>query len=294
MNPKRLFLLAVGLLAAVFSAHAQTSVWKISKGEHSLYLGGTSHLLRPSDFPLPPEFDTAYAAASAVYFETDLRRAMSPEMQQIVMQRGMFTDESTLQSALSPEAWQAVQEYCATNGLPIEQLMKFRPWLFVTMISVQEVQKLGVTQEGVDLHYLQRAMADGKKLGQLEAFERQVEFLTSMGAGQESAMIVQVLTDLGELPEQFAAMLKAWRSGDMDTLDKLVNDEMRAKYPGLYESLLVERNRNWIPEIERLVASPEVEFVLAGVGHMAGPDGLLALLEQRDYTVEQVNASNAR
>jgi hypothetical protein len=33
---------------------AESSVWKIQKDNSVMYLGGTFHLLRPSDFPLPP------------------------------------------------------------------------------------------------------------------------------------------------------------------------------------------------------------------------------------------------
>jgi uncharacterized protein YbaP (TraB family) len=294
MNLKRLFPCVVAMCATAFVAHSQTSVWKITKGDNSLYLGGTSHLLRSSDFPLPAEFDQAYDAASVVYFETDIKRIISPEMQQIVMQRGMFTDEKTLETALSPGAWKAVQDYCTKNGLPVAQLIKFRPWLFTMFVSVMELEKLGVSQAGADLHYFNRATEGGKSLGALESFESHIDFVTGMGAGQESEMILQSLEDLNELPEKLGALLNAWREGDTATLDRLINAELRAKYPKIYTSLIVERNNNWVPILEKLAGTPETEFVLAGVGHMAGPEGLLAQLEQRGYTVEQVKARVAK
>jgi hypothetical protein len=289
MHLKRLLPLAAAF-AATLALNAQTSVWKVSQGNRVLYLGGTSHLLRPADFPLPPEFDEAYAAASAVYFETDLKRVLSPEMQQVVMQRGMLADEQTLQSVVSTEAWQAIQVYCQTRGMPVAQVLKFRPWLFLTVISMVEIQKLGVTQAGVDLHFFQRATAERKAIGQLESFESQIDYITSMGAGHESEMILQSLEDLAELPEKVPQLLRGWRDGDMRVLDALMHDEMRTKHPAIYASLLVERNNHWLGVLERLIASPEVELVLVGVGHMAGPDGLLAQLRGRGYEVEQVRA----
>jgi uncharacterized protein YbaP (TraB family) len=59
-------------------------------------------------------------------------------------------------------------------------------------------------------------------------------------------------------------------------------------YPELYASMLADRNRRWIPQIETLLKTPEVEFVLVGVAHAAGDDGVLKLLEAQGYTVEQV------
>jgi uncharacterized protein YbaP (TraB family) len=294
MNLKRLFLCVVAMCATAFIAHSQSSVWKITKGDNSLFLGGTFHLLRSSDFPLPAEFDHAYDATSAVYFETDFKRIISPEMQQIVMQRGMFTDESTLETVLSAEAWAAVQDYCTKSGMQVAQLMKFRPWLFIMMVSVMELQKLEVSQAGVDLHFFQRATAGGRSLGELESFESHIDFVTGMGAGHESEMILQSLEDLKELPGQLGELLRAWREGDTATLDRLINGELRAKHPKIHASLIVERNNNWVAVLENLVATPEVEFVLAGVGHMAGPEGLLEQLKQRGYTVEQIKAPVAK
>ena len=42
--------LLVALLPTVLIA--ESSVWKVSKGEQSLYIGGTCHILRSADYPL--------------------------------------------------------------------------------------------------------------------------------------------------------------------------------------------------------------------------------------------------
>jgi uncharacterized protein YbaP (TraB family) len=47
----------------------QTSVWKISSGNNVLYLGGTIHVLRESDYPLPEAFGSAFEKSSIVVFE---------------------------------------------------------------------------------------------------------------------------------------------------------------------------------------------------------------------------------
>lgn len=42
---------------------AETSLWRVSKGESELFIGGTIHLLGASDYPLPKEFEAAYKKA---------------------------------------------------------------------------------------------------------------------------------------------------------------------------------------------------------------------------------------
>ena len=48
-----------------------TSLWVARNGAHKVYLAGTIHLLRASDYPLPRAFDAAYANSTALYFELD-------------------------------------------------------------------------------------------------------------------------------------------------------------------------------------------------------------------------------
>lgn len=269
---------------------AQSSVWKVTRGAHTLYLGGTLHLLRPSDFPLPAEFDAAFAASATLVFEADITRLQSPEMQQIVAVHGVFADGRTLEKALTPKAWKAVQDYCAKSGMPIAQVSQYKPWLFTIIVTAIELQKAGISTEGVDLHYFNRARAAGKPTSALETFEQQVDFLVNMGAGHESEMIINSLEELAETPRILGEVLEAWRAGDMARLDKLLLRDARTKYPTIFKDLIVDRNNAWLPKLDALLKSPEVEFVLVGAGHLAGAEGLLTRLRRRGYAIEQIKA----
>ena len=47
--------------------------WKVTDtAGHTLYLAGSVHALRPSDYPFPAPYEQAYAASSSLAFETDL------------------------------------------------------------------------------------------------------------------------------------------------------------------------------------------------------------------------------
>ncbi len=59
------------------------------------------------------------------------------------------------------------------------------------------------------------------------------------------------------------------------------NADGRAKYPAIFKSLLVDRNKAWLPKPEELLRTAEVEFVLVSAGHMPGSEGLLAQLRAR-------------
>jgi uncharacterized protein YbaP (TraB family) len=280
-------------LAFVFAttAVAQSSVWTAMKGDRVVYLGGTCHMLRPSDFPLPPEFDQAYAAAESVYFETDLEAMSSPEVQMDILAQGMFADGGTLQDVLSDETWQAITGYCENNGLPLEAFAQMKPWMFALTLGVLEQQKLGMAEEGVDLIYHKQAKEDGKPTHGLESVEHHIGFLTSLADGQEDELILSTLQDLEEAPQLIDDLVAAWRAGDLEGIDSLFLAEMREEFPRIYHDLIVGRNEAWLPQIEALFETPEVELVLAGVGHFAGPDSLLDALREAGCEITQIDGS---
>ena len=83
-------------------------------------------------------------------------------------------------------------------------------------------------------------------------------------------------------------MTLAWRSGDLEALEELAGTPLREQFPRVYQSLLVARNNAWMPQIESMAGSPEIELVLVGALHLAGEDGLLAQLARRGYLIRQM------
>jgi len=288
---KILLLVSALLLLGTGSGAAQTSVWKVTSGDRTLFLGGTFHLLRATDFPLPPEYATAFAASETLCFEVDLAEMQSPRVMGMILGQGMYTDGTTLQSKLTPEAWAAIEAHCARAKIPVAQINTMKPWMFILQIAMMELLKMGVTDQGVDTRLHRDGLAAGKKMAALETIDEQIGFMIHGAEGHESEYVITSLEELGSIHEQFGRMIAAWRSGDVVALDDLLSREMREKYPEMFDLLIVQRNRNWMPKIEAMLASEPVEFVLVGAGHMVGDEGLIAQLRARGATVEQLVAA---
>ena len=281
-------LLALSFVFSVQSAVADSAVWQVSSGANTVYLGGTVHLLRPSDYPLPQEYEQAYQASNEIYFETDIGAMSDISVQTQMLQQLTYQDERTLQSVLSEEAYTALSEYISGTGMPMMMMEKFKPGMVISTLQVLEFQRIGVTPQGVDMYFNTRAVGDAKSLGQLETIMEQIGFLASMGEGNESEFILLSLEDLEETAEVMDDMIAAWREGNNDRLADLFVNEMRNEAPELYDSLLRQRNLNWIPQIEQMLQDDDTEFVLVGAAHLVGSDGLLELLQAKGYSVNQL------
>lgn len=267
---------------------AETSLWRISHGEKSLNLGGSVHLLGQGDYPLPDEFEQAFRESSMLVFETDMSGLNKPEAKIGLAKRLMYQDGTTLKSKIKPSTYQALARYCRSVGFPVSALASMKPSLVVLTLTVAKLNKMGVASgSGVDQFFLQKAQKQGKPTAGLESLETQMATLESMGAGQEDALILSTLKDLKKTDVFVSKITQAWRTGDLEKMEKLGIQPMQRDFPKLKQSLLTSRNQAWLAKIEQMLKTPEQEFILVGALHLAGEQGLLTLLQKRGYQIQQ-------
>ena len=283
--------ITVSIALVVFSctwASAESSVWKAQKGNSVIYLGGTFHILRETDYPLPPEFDKAYKASEIVVFETDIEKLQDPATQQMLLAKAMYADGSTIDKHLSAKAYGELSAYCEANGIPLQAFSQFKPSMLMLTLTIMEFMKLGVTQQGVDMFFHEQANKDKKVVEGLESVDEQINYVASMADGNEDEFVTYSLKDLKTIKEQFNTFANAWRKGDTGKLDELMVTELKTQQPRLYKKLIIDRNRNWLPLIDTRKKPPRTKFVLVGVGHLVGPDGILEALKKKGYKVNKL------
>lgn len=282
-----ILLILFGLHSSIF---ARSSVWKISDGDHTLYFGGTIHLLRANDYPLPAEFDTAYAKADYVVFETDLSPSQSLSLQRRLAQKMVMPAGQTLSERLDTKTYAELKDYLRAHHLPLAQFERLEPWAVMLMLTHFKLSEIGIDQNGVDSHFSKRSHDDGKPQRFLETADDQIDIITSIGDGEENQMILQTLDDMKELKELMAWMLMDWRNGTMESLEKELVLRMKTQSPKMYHHILQSRNEAWMPKLIEMVEGKEVGFVLVGTMHLLGPDGVLERFRARGYRVEYLQA----
>ncbi|MGS2720020.1 TraB/GumN family protein [Paraglaciecola aestuariivivens] len=286
MNFKKFAVLGVSLVLA--SAVQAASVWKVSGKEHSLYIGGTIHVLTPDDYPLPKEYDLAFAQADKLVFETDIAAINTPAFGQKMMSLMMFNDGTTINQVLDPQTYKNLAIYLSSKNLPMQAFASHKPSLLAISLTFLELQALGYTSEGVDKFYSDKALQAGKPQFWLETPDEQLNFIANLGKDDPSAMIDYTLKDLQKMPNSFNALHNTWLKGDMQGMAEVGILSFKADYPQIYKDLLVTRNENWMPKIKNMLSDQPVEFILVGALHLAGPDSVLTKLKAQGYKVEKL------
>ena len=279
----------ISLSVVTLTAAADSSVWKVSSGDNLLYVGGTLHVLRQKDYPLPVEFGRAYQAADTLIFETDIAQLHSPEVMQKMQQAMRYPEGiSGLDKRVSAALYQRIVKVWSQYGLPVEVLSGLRPSGIVITLTLLNLRQIGVDAQGIDDFYHSRATAEGKPVAGLESVDQQIRLLAGMGAGDEEKFMRMSLDELEESGRVINEMVDAWRRGSLVDLERLVIDDMRRESPAAFRVLMVDRNQKWLPQIETMLHNRPVEFVLVGSAHLAGKEGLIYQLQQRGYRVEPV------
>jgi len=274
------------------SAHAQSSVWQISKGNDSLFIGGTVHILPKAEMPLPAEFGHAYEQADTIIFEAPVPDPADTNAQMQMLGALSYTNNETLSQKLEPEVKVSLENKLGEFGANLAKLDGFRPAMVSIVLMSMELQKQNLMGEGVDAYFTKKATKDNKTKNYLETMEFQLALFKTMGQGNENDFIKRNLAEMNNYGEIFKGLLTAWREGDTDTLNKVALEEMQQNDPNSYKQLIADRNNDWLPKVEAMFNNDKSEFVLVGVAHLAGEDSLLTLLESKGYRVSLVKVDS--
>lgn len=266
-----------------------TSIWQVTAPDgDTLFIGGTVHVLPASELPLPQQFNNIYANSDELIFESDMAFMESAQFQQLIMQGMVFHDGRTFIDVLKPETVELVNSYLQQRSIPVENFLPMKPSLLGFTITFIELQLLGLTQDGVDKLFFDKATQDNKNIAWLESPQEQLDMMNSMAQGQEDVFVSYSVTETATAKLVLDGMLSAWRSGDMKTMADVGIADMPTEFPRIYDLLLKNRNQRWIPQIETMFADDNTEFVLVGVLHLAGEHSVLAMLESKGYKVTQL------
>ena len=248
---------------------------------------GSIHFLKEADYPLDDRYDQCFEDAENVVFELNFDSTQTPAFQQYTVMKAFYPQGETFQGSVSDSTYSLVKNELLELGMPIEKLNAFQPWFIaITMLSLH-LQKIGFDPRlGVDMHFFERAKESQKNIIGLETPEYQLDLLSTLGGEDQENFIIQTIDQFDEMESGFQELVDAWEVGDLEKLNKLLNEGFE-EYPALKQFLLIDRNYNWLNDVIGYIKDNEDYLIIVGSGHLAGEEGLVELLEAKGYSVER-------
>ncbi|MEL7024283.1 MAG: TraB/GumN family protein [Pseudomonadota bacterium] len=290
---KRLLITLGSLLATAFTANARGDsdglVWAIDGDRNTVYLAGSIHLLRKSDYPLPGSLAFAYEDAEALLMELDMDDLNPMAMASKMMSAGRAAESQSLSVVLGDQ-YDEAQALASQINVDLKRLDSVQPWLAAMTITQIAMMSRGFDPSaGVEIHFTQAAGEDGKPIEGLETLDEQIDALATMDMDDQVDFLMMTLSDMDELDGMINTMVDAWRDGDVD---RMIEDlvEPMGENPDVTEAMLLNRNRNWIETIEAQLQRDDDVMILVGAAHLVGDGSVNDLLTQKGYTLRRVTS----
>jgi uncharacterized protein YbaP (TraB family) len=285
---KRLVSAVAALVVSAFAGQASANppLWVIHEHGATIVLFGSIHALPPKLKWEPERLKRAIAGARDLWLEIPMDQASDLAAGQLAAERGLQPEGHVLSASLSPEGRARLARVAAASGEPLAGIERLRPWMAELVLSLATYKTEGVSaEEGVERQLLRGAPASI----QHQAFEtprEQIDFLSSASPADQIASLEETLGELDDGSASYNRLLKAWMAGDVGALRREALDPLIKTAPGVYRTLVVDRNHRWVEAIEKRLKEPGEAVMVVGVGHLIGPDSVPALLRARGVVVE--------
>ena len=278
------------LVAAAFADDGHPlSLWELVGDTNRVYLLGSVHLLREQDYPLPSAIDRAYREADTLFMELDLDDLDPAAAQAAINRLGRIQDGRTLADWMGAEDYARAASLAAKSRIALPQLATAEPWFAAITVEQIMLTRIGFDPaHGVEAHLLGRAAADGKQIFGLENIEQQLGYLDRLSLKAQRALMLQSLEEATDIETMMEHLIRAWRHGDVEFLEEETLAEI-ARYPELYDALVVRRNRDWARQIDALLDDDQDYLIIVGTLHLVGDDSVQALLHDLGHTARQLH-----
>jgi len=261
---------------------ASPALWRV-EGPHgeSGYLFGTIHALERPAAWRTSAVAAALAQSKSIVVEV-AGLADGKAIKATFDRLGRSPGHPSLSARLPASLHARLDAALTQGGFHDGDFGEIETWMAALMLA--HAQEPGA-ENGVDRALL--ASAKGKRVVELEGADAQLAIFDRLSEADQRALLAAVVNDGGAPGAEGPDLADAWRTGDMARIEKETRTGLLAD-PDLRAALYTARNRAWAARISAMLRLGDHPFVAVGAAHMAGAEGLPALLAGSGWKVTRI------
>lgn len=261
-------------------------LWEISGNglEQPSYLFGTIHLIAKDEYFWTDIMNEKFNTTEMLVLEIDME---NPMLMMIGMMGSMRMKKGvSLQDLLTKEEYKMVSDYFMDEmGMSISMFDRIKP-MFTSMMLAEGGQEGMAETTSYEMELMDKAKVRDMKIEGLETAKYQMSMFDSIPYEDQAQMLVDAVENEGkddETANTMDAMIELYKQQDIDGLYELIMQD-DSGMENFEDILLITRNKNWIPKIEKM-SKKKPTFFAVGAGHLPGEQGVINLLKAAGYTV---------
>ena len=290
-------------------------IWRVDPypgSIYSVYILGSYHIGKNCKLR-SPAYEHAFKDAEKVVFEVEslndplLKPRIQSWMLNLIQTEGIPENpDGSLKGILDEETYKLLKQKVNIEGIPLDSLARFKPWVFLLMQQSSLMNQSEYDFDcGLDSLIAEQAKAEDKPILGLETIEYNLELFTELFLSVESEETIEYLNqfaraeeeELEEIDNEINKLLNSITGsvdrGELTEIENLIDDDCQSD-PESCQSLIIDRNYNWIPIIEEYLTLREDKLIVVGAGHLVGEQGVINLLKEKGYKVRRFRNSDLK
>ena len=278
--------------ATGYAANDKAFFWQVDSDKATVYLMGSIHFADKSFYPLRKEIEDVFKKSDTLVVELDINKIDHNAYNRLLVEKGIYKDGSTIKDAISEKTWLQLEQRLEQLKISYDDVKSYRPGILVLTLTAMQVMQMGFDPGlGIDAHFLNKAASDApaKKIIELETLEQQVNLFLNIPNGD--LLLKESLYSLDESELMMADMVRYWKTGDKEKMNKMLFEDALNEYPAfsaIYDSLFYERNHQMVSKIDEMLKQQGSYFVVVGSGHLIGEKGIVNALKEKGYKIKRL------
>ncbi len=270
--------------------------WKATDSDGDvIWMLGSIHVGIEEYYPLPNEILDAYKNADALAVECDIVALESDYSAAYEMAKLMvYTDGSKISDHIDSDVYEAAVEILTDNNMYMSVYDSMKPVMWFSLIENLAIVDTDLDVKlGIDMFFLKDAKKTKKTILEVESAVFQYEMLAGFSPELQEALLVNAVNGYkdGSLKRGTVMQVNAWGVGDEELLTSMAipaPEQIEGIYEEYWQAMMIDRNVGMADFCEEKLEEGKEVFVVVGLAHFLGDDGIVALLRERGYTVEKI------
>ncbi|MDH4764136.1 TraB/GumN family protein [Pseudomonas sp. CBMAI 2609] len=291
--------LAIHTKASSFevSGEAQNGIiWRADSKKGNVFLTPTVHKL-PRHLKVPHQISIALQQSDVIFIEANTDDKALPEDKSSLIY--VDTNDSVFEN-LSPATTQLLKLKLATINIPIEKIIRLKPWVISSILEERELADSGFESlTSVEQLFKEIEKGSGKKVIYLETISQQLRLFDSLPDHIQDAMLQNYLLQKMSSKDTQKVVIRiaqAWEQGNITCVQTQMKkiDVIPANVEETVNRvMLANRNLAFFKQVNEHFDLIPTNFATLAVGfnYYLGDQGLLRLFQDSGYKITSLRIS---
>jgi uncharacterized protein len=267
----------------VLQSERKLSFWKSTKGSSIVYILPLINFGKNRYYPITGQIGKSFKVSSQIAVDSYMGLPSDP------YSIGCYGGDDRLSNHISAPTKKSLEDLVAWSGEPFEIYDMWKPYFLTTGFDSSLIRQIGFNILNIEQLILKETRYYGKRLVELEPAVNRLKYFESLTESDQDLCARLALYDILDYESQQRKLEDAWLAGDATrTLDAVMSStrshpELLKAYTKLYQDC----NNPLADAVEAAFKKAGPIFVSLDVRRVYGEQGLLKLLEQRGFKLNQ-------